>query len=359
MNKLRQIKAMITGKDGDADSTYQELAAAGVPVTKVDCRSCADPCVEGHEDFKFDVDRETRLLGSMKGGYRRQILISTGKSDWGKEVTEVSGTLAAHVAEVKSQAPAPDESATPAGKKDNPPGVHSYAESTNVSILNASHKTISEVENGNGRLETVLVFPDYRILLDVPPTLDGAKTLWKETLDPALGDGHFLESTKRTFESWLLPYSCVICLCSHKKRDNRCAIAAPKLEAGLISSLEHKGWEVHTQLDDTHALGESLSHTLPKGSLEEVKTAFDAKLRELPLLKRALVLRTSHIGGHKFAGNVVIYTPQGASITYGRVTPHEIESIVENTIIKGQILPSLLRGGIGISKPNCKSLADW
>ena len=44
---------------------------------------------------------------------------------------------------------------------------------------------------------------------------------------------------------------------------------------------------------------------------------------------------------------------------YGRVTPHDIESIVENTIVKGLVLPPLLRGGLNLSKPNCKSLNDW
>ena len=54
-----------------------------------------------------------------------------------------------------------------------------------------------------------------------------------------------------------------------------------------------------------------------------------------------------------------IHTPQGSSVWYGRVTPHEVESIVENTIIKGLVLPPLLRGGLNISRPGCISLLDW
>jgi (2Fe-2S) ferredoxin len=54
-----------------------------------------------------------------------------------------------------------------------------------------------------------------------------------------------------------------------------------------------------------------------------------------------------------------IYTPQGSGIWYGRVSPHEVESIVTNTLEEGMILPALLRGGVNISRPGCKSLNDW
>lgn len=54
-----------------------------------------------------------------------------------------------------------------------------------------------------------------------------------------------------------------------------------------------------------------------------------------------------------------IYTPQGAGVWYGRVTPHDVESIVINTIIGGLVLPPLLRGGVNLSRPGCKTLNDW
>jgi len=54
-----------------------------------------------------------------------------------------------------------------------------------------------------------------------------------------------------------------------------------------------------------------------------------------------------------------IYTPQGSGVWYGRVTTHEVESIVKNTILGGEILPPLLRGGLNLSRPGCKNLQDW
>ena len=69
----------------------------------------------------------------------------------------------------------------------------------------------------------------------------------------------------------------------------------------------------------------------------------------------------SHIGGHKFAGNVIVYIPPGLKsyddsdvphplaghgIWYGRVEPKHVEGIVQETIKKGNVIKELFRGGI-------------
>jgi (2Fe-2S) ferredoxin len=118
-----------------------------------------------------------------------------------------------------------------------------------------------------------------------------------------------------------------------------------------------------------------------RGTPEETEQHIIKELQSSAKEKRALILKTSHIGGHKYAGNCIvcvnqpiiawaelmnecfgrmqIYTPQGSSVWYGRVSPHEVESIVLNTIINGLVLPPLLRGGLNISRPGCKTLNDW
>ena len=66
----------------------------------------------------------------------------------------------------------------------------------------------------------------------------------------------------------------------------------------------------------------------------------------------------SCIGGHAFAGNVVIYLPKnwkaedgerisplaGKGIWYGRVEPRHVWGIMEETVKKGVIITELLRG---------------
>lgn len=68
----------------------------------------------------------------------------------------------------------------------------------------------------------------------------------------------------------------------------------------------------------------------------------------------------SHIGGHKFAGNVILYIPQeyklvesavshplaGMGIWYGRVQPSHIQGIIEETLRRGRLIRDLFRGCI-------------
>ncbi len=66
----------------------------------------------------------------------------------------------------------------------------------------------------------------------------------------------------------------------------------------------------------------------------------------------------SHIGGHKFAGNVIVYIPPGLKlgdkphplaghgIWYGRVEPKHVEGLVKETVLKGNVVSDLFRGGI-------------
>lgn len=65
----------------------------------------------------------------------------------------------------------------------------------------------------------------------------------------------------------------------------------------------------------------------------------------------------SHIGGHKFAGNVIVYLPPdednwdqgGKGFWYGRVGGQaDVEKIVNQTIVEGKIIEELFRGGVGI-----------
>lgn len=181
-------------------------------------------------------------------------MISTGKSDWERDITDDKASLAAAMLQVTTGASSHSQkpSLSPTNMKSVRPtaGLFRTADSTRTSVLNGSHRTICH-EN---EFETVLVFPDYKVVTEVRRSVQGAQDLWDSAVDPKLGgagaSGAFLE--KSPLKTWVLPYACVILLCecgfkylqeltkltsypspgSHKKRDNRCGIAAPKLEHG-------------------------------------------------------------------------------------------------------------------------------
>lgn len=119
-----------------------------------------------------------------------------------------------------------------------------------------------------------------------------------------------------------------ILICGHVGRDQRCGITGPILRQQFKESLD--------QLP--------LQHPFERGTNSE----HGSSLTDIELI--------SHIGGHKFAGNVIIYIPDGGfwtnhplagmGVWYGRVEPRHVEGIVEETVGKGRIIKELFRGGI-------------
>ncbi|KAI0092087.1 Sucrase/ferredoxin-like-domain-containing protein [Irpex rosettiformis] len=337
---LRSVKAAVLGHNTNINATATLLKEGHVPISEDPCRGCADPCDEGHDEYpaRFDIDMETQLLGSMKP-FARQLVVSTGKTDWAHDVTSVFGSGAhyldatsssAHTSHLPPQLQHPQEKPIL--------GVHPTSEGKKTTVLNGSHYSISSDQNK----DTVLVLPDYKVVAEVERSSDGAKAFWEDLLSEKGVEN----------KSNVLPYACVILLCSHKKRDNRCHIAAPKLEHGLTAALERRNWEVHSQLSEYDFV--------QKVEGDDAEAAYLAQLKNAAQSKRALILKISHIGGHKFAGNVIIYTPTGASIWYGRVTPHHTEAIVRDTILGGKIIPELLRGGMNLTREDGKkTLNDW
>lgn len=380
---LRKLKGLVLSQTTDIDQVTDLLETVSVPLHSGDCRNCSDPCTEGHEDWTFDRDMETQMSGTIKP-YTRQIVISTGQTDWEKEVTEVEGTLAAMINNLatSSKPSLADAAESGAGKLQfSVPGVFTQQDSTRVSIHNGSHTTISE---HHGR-ETILVFPEYRVVFGVESTPKAAELLYEKVVSPSTTYIPTIpeerDAGELPFGILPIPYSCVILLCSHKRRDKRCHIAAPILEHELIHSLQKRNWKVDTNLDHDH-LHDVLPPSSPpttaapetaseadKAEEEEADSIskpegpapFPGGLspRTLWGLKRVLITKTSHVGGHKYSGNLIICTPTGQSIWYGRVTPHEVDAIVEQTILNGKVIPSLFRAGLNISKPGCLSLHDW
>lgn len=97
-----------------------------------------------------------------------------------------------------------------------------------------------------------------------------------------------------------------------------------------------------------------------------LQSLFRAELQRRSIA--ADVAQISHIGGHKYAGNVIIYVPPtgvegnsalaGAGIWYGRVGPENVEGVVEETFGKGRVIGELLRGGVVMGGGNVGRMVE-
>lgn len=137
-----------------------------------------------------------------------------------------------------------------------------------------------------------------------------------------------------------------VLICGHGGRDMRCGVLGPVLREEFEVQLPKAGLQVLAGAVD---VGDGPERTL---------LADSADSREVGE-KTARVGLISHIGGHKFAGNVILYIPPGTKtrdgkeselagcgVWYGRVEPKHVEGIVRETILGGRVIEDLFRGGI-------------
>jgi hypothetical protein len=132
-----------------------------------------------------------------------------------------------------------------------------------------------------------------------------------------------------------------ILICGHKERDVRCGVMGPLLQLEFEDKLRQSG--IIVRRDPI--------------SLNKIDGSGDTHENDLNLSSRsARIGLISHIGGHAFAGNVIIYVPSseafishplsGTGVWYGRVQPQHVEGIVRKTVMEGVIIQELLRGVI-------------
>jgi len=135
----------------------------------------------------------------------------------------------------------------------------------------------------------------------------------------------------------------LVLICGHGGRDLRCGLLGPILQQEFERLLRLRGLVVGK------AGREDYEVPVLEAKIEGRK---DEKPDENS--PKARVGLISHVGGHKFAGNVILYIPPnakghpwaGCGIWYGRVTPDKVEGIINETILNGKIIEDLFRGGI-------------
>lgn len=128
-----------------------------------------------------------------------------------------------------------------------------------------------------------------------------------------------------------IEHSPTVLICGHGGRDMRCGVMAPVLESEFQRALQSQGFT----------------------SASSDGTTIDAP-------DHANIGLISHVGGHKYAGNIIIYIPPkrtvgasgephplaGKGIWYGRVEPKHVQGIVDETILGGRVVADHFRGGI-------------
>jgi (2Fe-2S) ferredoxin len=146
----------------------------------------------------------------------------------------------------------------------------------------------------------------------------------------------------------------VVLICGHGGRDMRCGVMGPALREEFRARFPEEGVEVLEGPVEVR-LGEEEG----RGAIEDGATMSATWKGEGEKKITARVGLISHIGGHKFAGNVIMYLPPGMKgpdggehplaghgIWYGRVEPKHVQGLVQETVVRGNVIAELFRGGI-------------
>ncbi|KAF9149768.1 hypothetical protein BG015_008395 [Linnemannia schmuckeri] len=302
-----------------------------------DCSACPNPCDDDdhpHYPPYLKINQTMPLLHSVKP-YERHVLISTGKEDWEGHIDSDKSSLAFYLQN------AIDKGQQRLRDSDNSRSVY------RIVLTNSSR--MSETWDKPGW--QVVVLPDQIVVNNITPeqcddffeaflvppfegawgqSASGGTVLQSQETATALQDGtsssvntvpsaltgvdhgslplsREVKAGKTTFTAHRWEAKAAIMICSHKKRDKRCGVTAAILKKEFIRILRSKD-----------LLGDA------KGDVE--------------------IWLVSHIGGHKFAGNVIVHRG-GASVWYGRVEPCHSQAIVDTTVERGEIIRELYRGG--------------
>jgi hypothetical protein len=144
----------------------------------------------------------------------------------------------------------------------------------------------------------------------------------------------------------------VVLICGHGGRDARCGQYGPLLRGEFERLLPTFGVQIRTEAVEADA-------DVPGPEALEDGKQSERQQVLAPGSVSARVGLISHIGGHKFAGNVIVYIPPsmrlgdggehplaGRGIWLGRVEPRHVEGIITETILKGTVIEDMFRGGI-------------
>ncbi|KAF2104087.1 hypothetical protein NA57DRAFT_62806 [Rhizodiscina lignyota] len=318
-----------------------------------DCASCTIKYPN-----KFSIDESEHLYGRVDG-WSTHLVVATGKTDWVRDVADEKGSIMEAVDKFRGNI------------------------SNGKLKLSASNMPIPD----HGDHTSVLLLPSFTIIDHVTPKtvpdlishfINTSSTnttplphpatpfssLTTPPLTPALPTSISSGLTSRP-----CPHNYLILLCSQKTRDARCGQSAPLLRREFERHLRPLG--LYRDLHDERPGGVGIYFI-------------------------------SHVGGHKFSANVIIYRREGAAgagpamngsvaeveegakedgeeesngtngqeskaeevnkeaaqcIWLARVRPEDCENIVRYTILQGKLVKPerQLRGGFD----RCKGLVSW
>ncbi|PNS16558.1 Actin patches distal protein 1 [Sphaceloma murrayae] len=295
-------------------------------IAEVDGEQClhdCDSCTVRYPS-KWSVDEEDQVYGHING-WSTHLLVATGKADWVRDVSDEKGSVMEAVRDSTNQ-PKNGKMMLSATNMPMPNHHTDHSEGTTVLLLPSFNFVDNVTPSAVPDLISTVV--DNSPTNVMPLTAGPPTTAIDGTTDPAPSIPSTLPHNMSLRQC---NHSAIILLCSQGTRDARCGQSAPLLKKELERHLRPLG--LYRDMDDNRPGGVGIYFI-------------------------------SHVGGHKYAANVMIYrrgdstreamavdrTPAKEAsqcIWLARIRPEDCENLVRYTVLQGKVVKPerQLRGG--------------
>lgn len=285
----RLLKPSTGGSTSPIAATLSTATSTSPVFSTNPCYTCDDPC-SAHEQLPLTMAKridQGPMLHSFKPYFHHLLLRSGTSNSWPERVEEETESLA----EIYSKK---------LGVSKKRIMVTVFDENDSLSLLSPESTK-------------ALIFPaGLQVSEELVSIANGAADKLVDVLLASAQVDHVPSNQSLDLESLSLPeiptsIKSFVLVCAHMKRDKKCGVAGPMLIKEFKKSLKERGLAVPT-------------------------------------------LAISHIGGHKYAGNVIVYNrdpnDNKAFIAdwYGRVKTCHVQSIIEESILSGKVIKELWRG---------------
>ncbi|ODV85606.1 hypothetical protein CANARDRAFT_198696 [[Candida] arabinofermentans NRRL YB-2248] len=285
------LKSLVKGTPPDPTSKVAEI----LPISHEPSSCNPSLCHHSYSTncFKLDAAAEVEPLWETADSADLHLLVSTESTDWQRDPFDAPGTVLGTIKNVLNE-----------GEKIKKLGLKLRISATSLPLKDNEEYAIYKDQQKCD----ILVMPWFIWMKGITSanfenTLVELLTILndgQDNLPSNIGDVTIEKDPARSY----------VFLCSHRTRDKKCGITAPIMKKEFDSNLRDLG--LYRDIGDNRPGGVN-------------------------------VVFINHVGGHKFAANILIYNKGGEFIWYARCTPLNVKPIIDEAVLKGTVFPELAR----------------
>ena len=299
-------------------ATATATAPAIGPSSSDDCDTCQSPCT-----VRFPYPDHLKIdQGDMRGSvkrHRRHILVAQGRphSRWPEEVTDQRDAFVALLSQLVRDSESRIGYTVRVSETDcQPLSEHDEDRADLYVFPDMLHFPAVSRQSLPQWVEGLLVHDRGAMHFQQPHAAAAERVRLAERAAAVYADEAEHSEWQPDVDFECRPVSgCALLICAHKQRDKRCGVTGPI----LAKQIGHES-EERRQAEEREA--DMRAQQRIRDSLPPLAAAPQSSMSLLPVHTMLI----SHIGGHKFAGNVIAYP---AGVWYGRVTPHHVRLLLD------------------------------